>query len=134
MDAVTGQARYSLSEHSLLRESVDAHPLTVLVPFRPSLPLSFPPFPHQKVIPLDGFDQAPVPVRALDCDTVTQLKAKLLDTLYRNTPFSLRIGADQFDLGMSVRAVFSGFPGVDHLSSSARMALCSAGLRASAGR
>ncbi|KAL3122069.1 hypothetical protein niasHT_009362 [Heterodera trifolii] len=80
VDAVTGQARYSLSEQSLLRESVEAHPLTVLV------------------IPLDAFDQAPVPIRTLDCDTISQLKAKLLDTLYRNVPYSTRVGIDQFDL------------------------------------
>ncbi|KAL3077577.1 hypothetical protein niasHS_012283 [Heterodera schachtii] len=80
VDAVTGQARYSLSEQSLLRESVEARPLTVLV------------------IPLDGFDQAPVPIRTLDCDTISQLKAKLLDTLYRNVPYSTRVGIDQFDL------------------------------------
>ncbi|KAL3122063.1 hypothetical protein niasHT_009356 [Heterodera trifolii] len=81
VDEVTGQARYSLSEQSLLRESVEAHPLTVLV------------------IPLDAFDQAPVPIRTLDCDTISQLKAKLLDTLYRNVPYSTRVGIDQFDLG-----------------------------------
>uniref|UniRef100_A0A183BYN8 Sema domain-containing protein n=1 Tax=Globodera pallida TaxID=36090 RepID=A0A183BYN8_GLOPA len=80
VDAVTGQARYSLSEQALLRESFETRALTVLV------------------IPLDGFDQAPVPVRALDCDTISQLKAKLLDILYRNVPYSTHIGTDQFDL------------------------------------
>ena len=79
---MTGHARYSLSELTLLREPVAAaNPLTLLA------------------IPLDGMDQAPVTVRALDCDTIGQLKAKLLDTLYRNTPHSQRIGVDQFDLG-----------------------------------
>lgn len=81
MDAVTGQARYSLSELSLLREPLDSVTLNLLV------------------VPLDGFDQAPLQVRALDCDTVGQVKAKLLDTLYRNTPHSQRISADHFDLG-----------------------------------
>ena len=77
MDAVTGHSRYSLSEQFLLREPVEAATLILLV------------------IPLDGFDQAPVRVRALECDTVGQLKAKLLDTLYRNAPYSHRISLDQ---------------------------------------
>lgn len=81
MDAVTGHARYSLSELNLLRETIDPVQLMLLV------------------VPLDGFDQAPVPVCALDCDTIGQLKGKLLDTIYRNTPYSQRITVDQFDLG-----------------------------------
>jgi hypothetical protein len=51
VDAVTGRSRYSLSEQGLLRESLYPVALTVLV------------------VPLDGFDQAPVQVRVLDCDT-----------------------------------------------------------------
>ncbi|CAD5219426.1 unnamed protein product [Bursaphelenchus okinawaensis] len=80
IDSCTGNSRYSLSEQRLLRESVDAQPLILMV------------------ILIDGFDQAPVPLRVLDCDTISQVKAKLLDTLYKNEPFTARMTVDQFDL------------------------------------
>ncbi|KAI3411975.1 hypothetical protein GPALN_002029 [Globodera pallida] len=98
VDAVTGQARYSLSEQALLRESFETRALTVLVSFLFNPKATKLVVPSEQVIPLDGFDQAPVPVRALDCDTISQLKAKLLDILYRNVPYSTHIGTDQFDL------------------------------------
>ena len=37
--------------------------------------------------------------RVLDCDTITQVKMKILDALYRNTPHSLRPSVNQVDLG-----------------------------------
>ena len=37
--------------------------------------------------------------KALDCDTVSQVKAKILDALYKNTPFSLRPSIHEVDLG-----------------------------------
>ncbi|KAH7725496.1 PLX-2 protein [Aphelenchoides avenae] len=80
VDSVTGNARYSLSEQNLLREPVEAEIVTLLV------------------IPADGFDQAPVTCKVLDCDTISQVKSKLIDLLYRNQPFSTRIATDQFDL------------------------------------
>uniref|UniRef100_A0A915D9Z4 IPT/TIG domain-containing protein n=1 Tax=Ditylenchus dipsaci TaxID=166011 RepID=A0A915D9Z4_9BILA len=83
IDCVTGNARYSLSEQKLLRESVEANPVTLLI------------------IPIDGFDQAPVVCKALSCDSISQVKSKLLDLLYKNSPFSTRIANDQFDLEWS---------------------------------
>uniref|UniRef100_A0A915BHS0 Sema domain-containing protein n=3 Tax=Parascaris univalens TaxID=6257 RepID=A0A915BHS0_PARUN len=80
VDAITGNARYSLSEHKLLREPIDASPIQVLV------------------VPLEDFDQSPILVRALTSDTISQLKMKLLDAIYKNEPFSMRITAEQFDL------------------------------------
>uniref|UniRef100_A0A914CJF6 Sema domain-containing protein n=1 Tax=Acrobeloides nanus TaxID=290746 RepID=A0A914CJF6_9BILA len=80
VDSVTGNARYSLNEQKLLREAVDAQVLTLLV------------------IPVEGFDQAPILCRVLHCDTISQVKTKLLDLLYKNQPFSSRITIDQFDL------------------------------------
>jgi plexin A len=80
IDSCTGNARYSLSEQKLLRESVDCCPVVLMI------------------LPVAGFDQAPVPLRVLDCDTILQVKMKLLDLLYRNTPYSKRMTVDQFDL------------------------------------
>lgn len=37
--------------------------------------------------------------RVLDCDTISQVKHKILDALYRNTPFSLRPSIHEVDLG-----------------------------------
>jgi plexin A len=81
IDICNNNARYSLSEQKLLRETVDCSPVTLMI------------------LPIAGFDQAPVPLRVLDCDTILQVKMKLLDFLYRNTPFSKRMTTDQFDLG-----------------------------------
>ena len=65
VDCVTGDARYSLSEQNLLREQVDASPVSLLV------------------MPAEGFEQVPVMCKVLDCDTISQVKAKILDQLYR---------------------------------------------------
>uniref|UniRef100_A0AC34RI63 Sema domain-containing protein n=1 Tax=Panagrolaimus sp. JU765 TaxID=591449 RepID=A0AC34RI63_9BILA len=80
VDVTTGNARYSLSEQKLLRESVDAHPINLMI------------------IPVDGFDQAPIHCRVLQCDTISQVKSKFLDLLYKNQPFTQRLTIDNFDL------------------------------------
>ncbi|KAK0399439.1 hypothetical protein QR680_003050 [Steinernema hermaphroditum] len=80
IDAVTGGSRYSLSEQKLLRESVDANVVQLLV------------------IPLDGFDQSPIVCRVLQCDTISQMKSKILDLIYKSHAYSSRISIDQFDL------------------------------------
>lgn len=40
-----------------------------------------------------------VQVKVLDCDTISQVKSKILDALYRNTPYSLRPSVHEVDLG-----------------------------------
>jgi len=40
-----------------------------------------------------------VPVKVLDCDTITQVKEKALDTIYRATSFSQRPRKEDLDLG-----------------------------------
>uniref|UniRef100_A0A0N5A3Z0 Sema domain-containing protein n=1 Tax=Parastrongyloides trichosuri TaxID=131310 RepID=A0A0N5A3Z0_PARTI len=80
IDAVTGDSRYSLSEQKLLREHVDAK-ANVLV-----------------IIPFESFDQFPIQLRVLQCDTITQVKSKLLDLLYKNQGFHNRLTVEQFDL------------------------------------
>lgn len=37
--------------------------------------------------------------KVLDCDTISQVKSKILDALFKNTPFSLRPSIYEVDLG-----------------------------------
>uniref|UniRef100_A0A8D9FIT0 Plexin-A1 n=1 Tax=Cacopsylla melanoneura TaxID=428564 RepID=A0A8D9FIT0_9HEMI len=69
VDAITGHARYSLSEDMLIRNVIDFKPMTVAVTI--------------------GRYQD-VPVHVQDCDTISQVKEKSLDTIYRATPYSKR--------------------------------------------
>lgn len=41
----------------------------------------------------------PLPSKVLDCDTITQVKEKLLDQVFKGTSFSHRPHADSLDLG-----------------------------------
>jgi len=38
-------------------------------------------------------------VKVLDCDSITQVKEKILDAIYKNTPFSHRPAKEDLDLG-----------------------------------
>jgi plexin A len=84
VDIYTQESKYSLSEEGLLRESCDYTPVTCLV-MQPEL---------------DEAYQAKV----LDCDSITQVKAKILDAVYKNTPFSARPNAQEIDLEMAMWA------------------------------
>ncbi|CAL1537486.1 unnamed protein product [Lymnaea stagnalis] len=68
VDAVTGDARYSLSEDTLLREKIEPRLLTLNIENGGEI----------------------VQVRIPDCDTITQTKEKILDHMYKNIPFSQR--------------------------------------------
>jgi len=48
---------------------------------------------------MDQFGQSPHPVKVLDCDTISQVKEKILDAIYKNAPFSSRPVKDDVDLG-----------------------------------
>ncbi|XP_046895788.1 plexin A3 [Hypomesus transpacificus] len=80
IDAITGEARYSLSEDKLIRQQIDYKTLTLMC------------------IPPEGEAGTEVPVKVLNCDTVTQVKDKLLDAVYKGIPFSQRQQADDMDL------------------------------------
>uniref|UniRef100_A0A8D8PT46 Plexin-A4 n=1 Tax=Cacopsylla melanoneura TaxID=428564 RepID=A0A8D8PT46_9HEMI len=69
VDAITGEARYALSEDKLIRNVIDYKPMTVAVS-------------------IGRYDK--IPVHVLSCDTISQVKEKSLDTIYRTTPFSQR--------------------------------------------
>lgn len=40
-----------------------------------------------------------IPVKVLNCDTITQVKEKLLDAVYKGVPYSQRPKAGDMDLG-----------------------------------
>ncbi|XP_064632633.1 plexin-A2-like isoform X2 [Lineus longissimus] len=89
VDAVTADARYSLSEDRLLREKT-----------------------QQNTVDLDIVldDGEIIKCKVLLCDTITQVKEKMLDTIYKNTPFSHRPSV--YDLDLEWR---SGRSGQGHL-------------------
>ncbi|KAL3853455.1 hypothetical protein ACJMK2_016991 [Sinanodonta woodiana] len=76
VDCLTGDARYTLSEDKLLREKIDP-----------------------KLLTLNVFNEGETtPCKVLNCDTITQAKEKILDTLYRNIPYSQRPWVFDLDL------------------------------------
>ncbi|XP_052461186.1 plexin-D1 isoform X1 [Carassius gibelio] len=68
-DAITGKARYTLSEDWLLRENIEAKPQNIHVSFQ-------------------GFGMDSVSVRVMNTDTICQVKDKILEAFYKNLPFS----------------------------------------------
>ncbi|KAG5282062.1 hypothetical protein AALO_G00051820 [Alosa alosa] len=80
IDAITGEARYSLSEDKLIRQQIDYKQLTLMC------------------IPPEGEVGTEIPVKVINCDTITQVKDKLLDTAYKGIPYSQRPQADDMDL------------------------------------
>ncbi|KAK6634573.1 hypothetical protein RUM43_011974 [Polyplax serrata] len=88
VDAITSEARYSLSEEKLIRQSIDYKPMTVFVSI------------SQQTIFSGGLDPNTenVPVKVLDCDTISQVKEKALDTIYRAIPYTQRPRKDDLDL------------------------------------
>jgi plexin A len=86
VDALSSEARYSLSEDRLLRDKIEPKTLTL----------------H---LVLDN-QHEPVTCKCLDCDTVTQAKQKALDAIHLNTPFSLRPSIYDIDLGKAHLCVY----------------------------
>ncbi|XP_071349593.1 plexin-B1 isoform X3 [Trachinotus anak] len=82
VDAVTGKAKYTLNDNRLLREDVEYKTLTLNV-----------------LVQGGGVNEMqPLPSKVLDCDTITQVKEKLLDQVFKGTSFSHRPHADSLDL------------------------------------
>ncbi|XP_057574839.1 plexin-B3 isoform X2 [Hippopotamus amphibius kiboko] len=87
VDAVTGKAKRTLNDSRLLREDVDFRPLTLMV------------LPGPGAGGATGSSAAQcVPARVLDTDTISQVKEKVLDQVYKGTPFSQRPSAHTLDL------------------------------------
>ena len=56
--------------------------------------------------------------KVLDCDTISQVKSKILDALYKNTHFSLRPSVHELDLGKYTNFFFplpSPFPSFQYV-------------------
>ncbi|XP_060038552.1 plexin-B3 isoform X3 [Erinaceus europaeus] len=85
VDAVTGKAKRTLNDSRLLREDVDFRPLTLTVLLGPGGAVG------------SGTGQR-MPARVLDTDTITQVKEKVLDQVYKGTPFSQRPSVHALDL------------------------------------
>uniref|UniRef100_A0A3Q3J4X3 Sema domain-containing protein n=1 Tax=Monopterus albus TaxID=43700 RepID=A0A3Q3J4X3_MONAL len=85
VDAVTGKAKYTLNDNRLLREDVEYRTLTLNV-----------------VVPATaasgGATMQTVPAKVLDCDTITQVKEKLLEQTWKGTSFSQRPHIDSLHL------------------------------------
>ncbi|KAL4655627.1 plexin-B1-like [Arapaima gigas] len=82
VDSVTGKAKYTLNDNRLLREDIEYHTLTLNVLMQGAI----------------GTEAQPVPAKVLDCDTITQVKEKILDQVYKGTSFSHRPHSDSLDL------------------------------------
>ncbi|CAF89982.1 unnamed protein product, partial [Tetraodon nigroviridis] len=78
VDSVTGKAKRTLNDSHLLREDIDYSAMTLMVK--------------------NGVEVQTCPVKVLDIDTITQVKDKILDQVYRGAPFSQRPAADSLDL------------------------------------
>jgi len=50
-----------------------------------------------------------VTVKCLNCDTITQVKEKLLDAVYKGSPYSQRPKASDMDLGKAHNAAYCIF-------------------------
>lgn len=60
--------------------------------------------PHPQVLSCvnpDNANSPEVPVKILNCDTITQVKEKILDAIFKNVPCSHRPKAADMDLGES---------------------------------
>uniref|UniRef100_A0A8C6J5F7 Plexin-B1 n=1 Tax=Melopsittacus undulatus TaxID=13146 RepID=A0A8C6J5F7_MELUD len=70
VDWVTGKAKYTLNDNRLLREDLEYRTL----------------------------DSQGISAKVLDCDTITQVKEKILDQIYKGTPYCHRPDPDTLDL------------------------------------
>nr|XP_006631156.1 PREDICTED: plexin-A1 [Lepisosteus oculatus] len=80
IDAITGEARYSLSEDKLIRQQIDYKTLTL------------------HCVNPENENAPEIIVKGLNCDTITQVKEKLLDAVYKGMPYSQRPKAGDMDL------------------------------------
>lgn len=52
----------------------------------------------------DNENSPEIPVKVLNCDTITQVKEKILDAVYKNMPYSQRPRATDMDLGEAAQS------------------------------
>ncbi|CAL9702799.1 unnamed protein product [Knipowitschia caucasica] len=80
VDSLTGKAKRTLNDSHLLREDIEYSSVTLTVLVK------------------NGVEVQHCPVKVLDLDTITQVKDKILDQVYKGAPFSQRPAADSLDL------------------------------------
>lgn len=90
VDAFTCEARYSLSEDKLIRQSIEYETIIVRVQLQD----------------FDELRNQELNVKVLSCDTITQVKEKVLDAFFKGFPYSKRPQADDLDL-VYISAEFS---------------------------
>ncbi|XP_062978215.1 plexin-B1 [Elgaria multicarinata webbii] len=87
VDGVTGKAKYTLNDNRLLREDLEYRTLTLTALAQAGSTVG------------GGTEGAQgVVVKGLDCDTITQVKEKILDQIYKGTPYCHRPDPDSLDL------------------------------------
>ncbi|KAJ8386073.1 hypothetical protein AAFF_G00177620 [Aldrovandia affinis] len=100
IDTITGEARYSLSEDKLIRQQIDYK--TLGGGGRRGVGAI-------NCIHPDNEKSAEIQVKVLNCDSISQVKEKILDTVYKNVPYSQRHKAPDMDLewrqGRGVRLI-----------------------------
>uniref|UniRef100_A0A4W3IM62 Plexin A4 n=2 Tax=Callorhinchus milii TaxID=7868 RepID=A0A4W3IM62_CALMI len=93
IDSITGEARYSLSEDKLIRQQIDYKTLTCHV-----LSCSLLSCQVLNCVNPDHENSPEILVKTLNCDTITQVKEKILDAIFKNLPCSHRPKAGDMDL------------------------------------
>lgn len=127
VDAITSEARYSLSEEKLIRQSIDFKPMVKKCLYFNEISWYFAQWDKlviiiitmfqfqtvyvsisQQTVFVGGMDPNTenVPVKVLDCDTISQVKEKALDTIYRATPYSQRPRKEDLDLGKKLSRIW----------------------------
>uniref|UniRef100_A0A8C3FUW5 Plexin-B1 n=1 Tax=Chrysemys picta bellii TaxID=8478 RepID=A0A8C3FUW5_CHRPI len=86
VDWVTGKAKYTLNDNRLLREDLEYRTLTLNALTQTEATVG------------EAEDSQGVSVKVLDCDTITQVKEKILDQIYKATPYCHRPDPDSLDL------------------------------------
>ncbi|XP_067396565.1 plexin-B1 isoform X2 [Emydura macquarii macquarii] len=86
VDWVTGKAKYTLNDNRLLREDLEYRTLTLNALTQTGATVG------------EAEDSQGVSVKVLDCDTITQVKEKILDQIYKGTPYCHRPDPDSLDL------------------------------------
>ncbi|XP_069822831.1 plexin-A1 isoform X2 [Dendropsophus ebraccatus] len=98
IDAITGEARYSLSEDKLIRQQIDYKMLNPCADDGLSDESCCRSPQTLNCVNPENENAPEIPVKVLNCDTITQVKEKLLDAVYKGVPYSQRPKAGDMDL------------------------------------
>ncbi|KAL1450839.1 hypothetical protein WDU94_003154, partial [Cyamophila willieti] len=100
VDYFTHEARYSLSEEKLLRENVEFNYVTIRIVQEDA---RYEKIPYQTTyhtlhVMQEEVLEEKIQCKVLSCDTISQVKSKILDALYKNIPHSNRPNIHEIDL------------------------------------